>query len=662
MKLNFSKFILLLLLFSTILTSCSISARLKKADKRYNQGEYFVAADMYRKIQGKISSQKQKQLKADVNFKMGECYRQINNNTRATKAYNQAIRYRYTDSIVFLNQAKTQHAQGKYSEAIKNYAIYLQAEPNNTAALAGLEGATNAAAWKRTPSRYVVKAATEFNSKRHSDFTPTFMGSEATSIVFSSNRENTTSRKNSTITGVPNNDLFAARKNASGKWEKPEPFEGEFNTDDDEGVASFTNDGKTLYFTRCRAQEGASLGGEIYTSSRSGGQWTTPQKVILFGDSSITAAHPAISPNGQILYFVSDHPDGKGGKDIWLSEKTGDGWSLPENLGNEINTSGNEMFPYVRYDGTLYFASDGHAGFGGLDIFKASKDSLGKWTIENLKAPINSNYDDFGITFEGINERGYFSSNRNQSKNQDRLYTFELPELVYAVEGKVSNEQGETVADAIIKLVGDNGDNIKLRTKKDGTYRIKLKTNANYIMLASARGYLNSSSRFHTFELTNSKTFTENFRLPTIGKPIPIGNIFFEFGKSNLTSASEVAMAGLVKMLTDNPNIAIEILAHTDMVGSDESNMELSNKRAQSVVNYLIKAGIDKNRLTAKGYGESMPVIVDKETAKQYRFLKEGEILDEKLVNLLTKEQQEIVNSINRRTEFKVTKTTYNMY
>lgn len=661
MKLKLT-YLLICCLSGFLLLSCSVSARLKKADKYYEQGEYFSAGEAYRKVQSGISAQQQRKLKAEVNFKMGECYSAINNNTRAIKAYAQAIKYKYPDSIVYLRQAKVEQALGKYQEATKDYTLFLKSQPTNAEALAGLEGATKAAEWKKIITRYVVKPATEFNSKKNSDFAPSFMGADASSIVFTTNRENTTNRKNSSITGVPNNDLFSSRKNAAGKWEKPEPLDGEFNTDDDEGVTSLTADGKTLYFTRCRSSQSAAIGGELYTSTRSGGQWTAPQKVVLFKDSSITVAHPAISPDGSVLYFVSDNINGFGGKDIWKVEKTEEGWSTPENLGDTINTSGNELFPYVRHDGTLYFASNGHPGFGGLDIFKATKDSVGKWQVTNMMTPINSNSDDFGITFDKVGEQGYFSSNRNQSKNYDRLYYFELPELVYAIEGKVTDEKGEPVSDAIVKLIGDNGDNVKMRAKKDGSYRIKLNNNANYIMLASARGYLNSTHKFSTQALVDSKTFTENFKLPTIGKPIPIGNIFFEFGKSELTAESEKSLQGLVKMLTDNPNIAIEISAHTDMVGSEESNLELSQKRAQAVVTFLIKSGVDKGRLTSKGYGESVPVVVDKAMAKTYKFIKEGELLDEKLVNLLTKEQQDIVNSINRRTEFKVTKTTYNLY
>ncbi len=645
-----------------VLASCSVSARLKKADRIYANGEYFAAVDIYKKTQPRISSQKQKKLKAEVCFKQGECYRAMGSHARATKSYTQAIKYKYNDSIVYLDNAKSLHALGRYADAAKNYEIYLQNQPDDRTALAGLEGAKNAQAWSKTPSRYVVKLAAELNSKKNSDFAPAFMGKEAASVVFTTNRDNTTSRKASAITGVANNDLFTSRRNASGKWEKPEPIEGEFNTDDDEGAAAFTPDGKTIYFTRCRIDNAGDIGGEIWTATRSGGQWTAPQKVVLFSDSTITVAHPAVAQNGERLYFVSDAPGGFGGKDIWFVDKADGAWGTPQNMGSDINTSGNEMFPCVRNDTTFYFASDGHAGLGGLDIFRAVKDSAEHWQVHNMLAPINSSSDDFGITFSSEGESGFFSSNRNQSKNFDRIYSFDLPELVYAVEGKITDEKGNTLPDAIVKLVGDNGANVKIRAKKDGTFRIKLVKDANYIMLATSRGYLNSSARLSTEGLSNSKTFEQTFALPTIGKPIPIPNIFFEFGKTDLTAESEKSLSALVKMLDDNPNIAIEISAHTDCVGSDDDNMRLSEARAKAVVDFLVRLGVSADRLTSRGYGESQPVVVDEAMAQELHFVRKDEVLDEKLVKMLTPEQQEIINAINRRTEFKVTKTTYNMY
>lgn len=653
--------IVILLSVSVLLISCGVEAQLKKADKRYEIGEYYVAADLYRKAQSGISS-KERDKRANVNLRLGDCYRIINNHKKATRAYAQAIRYKCKDSTVYLNNALSLQALGNYQEARKNYTIYLEGHPQSELAQKGLLATIEVPVWKKTPTRYVVKPADVLNSRRNSDFAPAFMGTDAQSIVITSNRGTTSTKgKNSSITGVPNNDLFVARKNAMNKWEELSPLEGEFNTEDDEGAASFSSDGKTLYFTRCRSTAGA-VGAEIYSSQRSGGQWTAPKNIRLFQDSTISVAHPAVSPDGKYLYFVSDNPQGFGGKDIWRAEKTDEGWGVPENLGNQINTEGNEMFPYVRYDGTLYFSSNGHVGFGGLDIYKATADSLGNWQVENMKSPINTLYDDFGITFEGQAERGFFSSNRNQSRGYDRIWSFDLPELTYAVEGKVTDEKGEALSDATIKVVGTDGQNVKMKTKKDGTFRIKLNPNTEYVMLASNRGYLNQVNKLTTQNLNQSKLFKANFKLASINKPIQIDDIFYEFGQWTLTLDSEKALKGLVKMLTDNPNIAIEIAAHTDVLGTDEFNMDLSEKRAKSVVDYLIQEGIDPDRLTVKGFGESMPVEVDKALAERYKFLKVGDVLNEPFLKNLSEEQREIVNQINRRTQFRVTKTTYKLY
>jgi peptidoglycan-associated lipoprotein len=487
------------------------------------------------------------------------------------------------------------------------------------------------------------------------------MGSEAESIVFTSNRTKSKNKKiKNPITGVPNNDIYTARKNNSGKWEEVELIEGAVNSDEDEGVVSFSSDGKTMYFTRCLANMPS---GQIYQSSRSGGEWTEPKLIQLFEDTTVTVGHPAISPDGNKMYFVSDADGGEGGKDIWVAVNEGGQWVVLENLGTAINTSGNEMFPYVRQDGALFFSSDGREGFGGLDIYMAVQDSAGAWIVENMYSPINSQGDDFGITFNADNSMGYFSSSRGQRKPIDKIYRFELPALVYAIEGRVFDDKGDPLGETTIRLVGDNGDNVKMRTKKDGTYRVNLSLNTKYVMLASHRGYLNASHQFNTNGLIDSKLFENDFTLTSLSRPVKMDNIFYEFGKWTLTASSEAGLQGLVKILIDNPNIAIELSAHTDMVGNDASNKELSQKRAQSVVDYLIKAGIDKGRLTPVGYGESKPVVVSEELAEQYKlFLKKGDVLSPEFIEQLTTEQQEICNQINRRTEFKVTKTTYNLY
>lgn len=651
----------ILLCLVLLLTGCSTAARLKKADRKYENGEYFAACEMYRKSNSKISTSKQRKLKAVVNFRMAECYYNMNNHTKAVRSYTSAIRYRHNDSIAYLHLAKSQLATGKLADARKNFELYLESYPDCVEAQEGLKSVNNAKALAEEFTRYQVSEAKEFNSRKNSDFCPMFMGTDAESIVFTSNRTKSKNKKiNNPITGVPNNDIYTARKNNSGKWEEVEVIEGAVNSDEDEGVVSFSADGKTMYLTRCLGNMPA---GQIYQSSRSGGEWTEPTLIQLFADTMVTVGHPAISPDGSKLYFVSDADGGQGGKDIWVAVNEGGQWTVLENLGAAINTSGNEMFPYVRQDGALFFSSDGHEGFGGLDIYKAEQDSAGEWHVENMYSPINSVGDDFGITFSADNSMGYFSSSRGQRKPIDKIYRFELPELVYAIEGTAYDDKGEALGETTIRLVGDNGDNVKMRTKKDGTYRVNLSLNTKYVMLASHRGYLNASHQFDTHGLVDSKLFENNFMLTSLSRPVKMDNIFYEFGKWTLTADSEAGLQGLVKILTDNPNIAIELSAHTDMVGNEQNNRELSQKRAQSVVDYLIKAGIDKGRLTPVGYGESKPVVVSEELAEQYKlFLKKGDVLSPEFIEGLTVEQQEICNQINRRTEFKVTKTTYNLY
>lgn len=622
-------------------------------------GEYFAASEIYRKTQNRISSKKQKKLKGEVNFKLGECYSNANFYSKAVRAYTQAIRYKFNDSIVYLKAAQSQLIEGKYKDAQRNFKTFLINKPNHVVAKNGLMTSENALILQKSKTRYKIKESKEFNARRSSSFCPIFMSDDASSIILTSNRDNTTSRKSNPITGVANNDIFTTRKNNSGKWENIEPINGTINTDEDEGVVSVTADGKTIYFTRC---EGKNVAGQIFSSNRSGGEWTDPTLVTIFNDSSITCGHPAISPNGEKLYFVSDVAGGEGGKDLWVATNDNGKWVAPTNLGAQINTSGDEMFPYVRKDGKLFFASDGHYGLGGLDIFMATLDSNNVWNVENLLSPINSIYDDFGITFNKDNNEGYFSSNRNQRKPIDKIYSFTLPELIYQIEGNVVDDKGEALGESIIRLVGDNGENVKARTKKDGSFTMKLSLNTNYVMMASHRGYLNASHSLNTNDLNDSKIYNNVFKLVSISKPVKMDNIFYEFGKWTLTQDSEAGLQSLVKLLQDNPNIAMEISAHTDMIGNEKSNKELSQKRAQSVVDYLTNDGIDAKRITPKGYGESSPVIVDADLAKKHSFLKEGDILSSEFIEKLTDEQKNVCNQINRRTEFKVTKTTYNLF
>jgi len=662
MRLKLSSFVFVVLAIF-LSQGCSVKARVKKADKRFEIGEYYAAGELYKRVYGSISS-KDKPLRARIAFKQGECYRLINY-SRAEQAYSNAVRYNYPDSIVYLRYAQILHRNGKYTEAANNYSIYLQNSTNDTVAKNGLLASQQAVSWKKEPTRYVVRRADFFNTRRADNFSPAFLSLSADMMIFTSTRafNKKLVQKNNAITGLPNNNMFMARKNAAGKWEKPALLEGEVNTPDgDDGVCAFSPDGKTMYFTRARKVLDGEIGTEIFSSNRAGGTWSTPQVIKIFEDSTVSVAHPAIAPDGQTLYFVTDYKKGLGGKDIFKATLENGACKYIENLGSEINTPGDEMFPTMRSDGRLYFSSNGLGGFGGLDIFIATPLKTGGWKVENAGVPINSQADDFGMTFAGNTESGYFSSNRNEARGYDAIWSFELPELAYILDGKVVDEKGNVVPDARVRMVSNNGTNARVQAKKDGTYRFKLDKDAEYVLMASARGYLNQKNELSTQGLTDNKTFTIDFQLSAISKPIEMENIFYEFGKWDLTPASETGLQALVKLLNDNPNITIELSAHTDYVGNNEANKILSKKRAQSVVNYLIAAGIPADRLTSVGYGEEKPVVVDATTAQKYPFLKETDLLDEYFVLKLTPEQQEQANQINRRTEFRVLKTTYKLF
>lgn len=662
MRVKFSSLVLVFLA-ATLLQGCSLKSRIKKADKTFARGEYFSAGDLYKNVFIQVPSN-DKPLRARIAFNQAECYCLLNN-PRAEQAYINAIRNKYADTLVYLRYAQVLQRIGKYGDALKNYNIYLKKDSTSLLAKNGVLACQDIADWKKVPMVYTVKKADIFNVRMTDNFSPSFLGSDVDVLIFTSSRQFNTkaTMKNNSITGLPSNNMYMSRKNAAGKWEKPEVLGAEVNSaTNDQGACSFSSDGKIMYFSRARQVVNAETGAEIMTSNRAGGTWSEPKKLKIFADTTVTVAHPAISPDGQTIYFVSDANNGQGGKDIWKATLTNGECKFIENLGPEINTPGDEMFPIVKSDGTLYFSSNGQPGYGGLDIFKATPRKAGGWDVINMGEPINSNADDFGMTFEGKSEKGYFSSNRGDMKGYDAIWSFELPELAYVLDGKVTDEKGTALPDATVRLVSNTGVNARVQTKKDGTYRIKLDKNIDCVMLATARGYLNQQNKLTTRGITTSKNFNINFKLSSISKPVQIDNIFYEFGKWDLTPASTTGLQVLVKLLKDNPNITIEISANTDFVGNNEANKTLSLKRAKSVVDYLISTGIPADRLSAVGNGEEKPVVVDALLAKKYTYLKENDVLDESFVTKLTVEQQEVVNQMNRRTEFRVLKTTYKLY
>ena len=655
---------ILLFLTALLLFSCK-SAKLSDAEEKQRIGEYFEAAAIYRKVYTKTSPQK-RDLRGYIAYRMAECNRLINNTPRATSAYMNALRYEYPDSIVSLRLGQMYQKTGKYTDAIRYYNDFLQRNPESELALNGIKGSELAPVWKQNPTRYVVKRMEKFNSRR-GEFSPMLFGDKYDQLYFTSSRTPKGGNKDkdetiSAITGIRNNDFFLVKQDEQGNWLAPIELEDEVNTEFDEGTPSFSKDGNTMYYTYCAQDPEGPRTSEIYISTRSSAKWGKGTRATIVKDSVTALGHPSVSPDGKYLYYVSDAVGGFGGKDIFRSRLVGNDFGPMENLGPEINTPGDEMFPYVRDSVTLYFASNGHPGMGGLDLFKATQDSTGKWHVENLKAPINSMGDDFGITFEGNKEKGFFSSNRNDARGYDHLYSFELPTITIFIEGIVFDVDENPIEDATVRIVGKDGLNVKVPAKKDGTYRVELERDIRYVMMASARGYLNQNFELKTGPEEKNETYIVDFYLSPISKPVVIDNIFYDFDKATLRPESQKALDEMIKMLNDNPNVTIELGAHTDRKGTDQYNERLAQRRAQSVVDYLIAGGIDKERLEAKGYGESVPKVINKKMAKSFDFLKEGDVLTEEFILTLPPEQQEMADQINRRTEFKVLRTNYNLF
>ena len=632
-------------------------AKLSTANEQLARGEYSDAAKTYRKIYNKLTKKEERPLRGEVAAKMAECHRRLSQFQRAAAAYQNAIRYEWPDTMAYLRLAEMLHASGQYGQAVKAYEEYLSMRPESAEAKNGLAGA-QVAAKKAGATRYVVRKSDLFNSPR-SDFGPMFVPGETDRLYFATTREKVNGPR-SEITGMKKGDIWMSSKDEKGLWQRPEPVEGELNTDMDEGIISFAPDGNLMYLTRARREPNSSTTVEIFTSQRSDAKWSAPVKFEITGDTLSAMGHPAVSPDGQWLYFSSDMPGGSGGRDIWrinLTQKIG---SL-ENLGEWINTPGNEMFPYVRTDSVLYFASDGHPGYGGLDLFRAELKPSGGWAVTNMGTPINSASDDFGITF-GEGESGFFTSNRNDARGYDAIYSFELPELKIMISGWVLDKDEEPVPNAVIRIVGNDGSNQKQVARDDGSFSFPLERGVSYVMLAGAKGYLNARQEFTSDTAEEDAEYGVDFILASITKPVVIDNIFYDFDKATLRPESKEALDEMAQVMRDNPNITIEMASHTDRKGTDEYNIDLSSRRAKSVIDYLISQGIAPDRLQSQGYGESRPKTITKKLAREYHQFNEGDVLTEEYILALDEENQEVADQINRRTEFQVLSIDYKMY
>ena len=720
---------LCIMLSALLLIGCGADTAMKKGDKYFALGEYFDAATQYKKGYAQTPA-KERALRGQRALKMADCYRRINQTQRAMAAYNNAVRYRQADTTALFHLAQLQLKNGSYKDAEKTLLLLMdslgtteaklkaeaarqaKASARNDVApatartlgpqvLVALQSARMAPQWKAEAqySGYTVKKQELFNSRR-AEYSPALAGDDSDQLYFSSTRNQANGDELSGITGMKNADIFFSQRDDKGKWSKPEPIESELNSDQDEGACTFSADFKTMYLTVCKTDPSYPRFAQVATAQRTDAAWGKATVLELSKDTLSTFAHPAPSPDGRWLYFVSDMPGGLGGYDLWRAELSGSNILSMENLGAPINTPGNEMFPTFRPNGDLYFSSDGHPGFGGLDIYYVESEEffakqsgkaerrvkseefaaappsadgtpVGNSSLFTLHSsfikhpgwPLNSAGDDFGMTFEGVHNRGYFSSNRGDARGWDHIFSFEKHEVVQTVKGWVYEQDGYELPQGLVYMVGNDGTNKKISVRGDGSFVEEIKPGVDYVFLGTCKGFLNHKEELRVEPVLESEEYVLQFPLASITAPVLIDNIFYDFDKATLRPESTEALDNLIALLNENPNVTIELSSHTDNRGSDVYNERLSQRRAETVVNYLIEHGIAEDRLSPVGYGEKKPKVIRKKLTEKYDWLKADDQLTEEFINALgDEEKQEICHQLNRRTEFIVLRTTYGMF
>ncbi len=655
----YTKVLALLVLSLLLLASCGAEKNMKKAEKFMAIGEYYDAASQYKQAYSKTPP-KERDRRGLIAGKMAVCYRKINSTPKAVAAYRNMVRYNKATVDDRLELGRQLLKNGDYKQAAEQFRVVLDSMPDNVLARNGLLSAQQAPAWKKQGSRYTVKRMDVFNSRR-AEYSPMLSGDQFDQLYFTSTRNDATGDELSGITGTKNGDIFVSQKDDKGKWSKPEVVNGGLNTEADEGASCLSPDQREMYLTQCVTDPSYPRYAQIVKSNRSDAAWGKASSVELTKDTLSSFAHPAVSPDGQWLYFVSDMPGGKGGLDIWRVRITSAGYGGVENLGEPINTPGNEMFPTFRPNGDLYFSSDGHPGMGGLDIFIAHPGKSGRYVLEHPGYPLNSQGDDFGMTFEGVKNRGFFSSNRNDGRGWDHIYSFVNPEIVQSVKGWVYEQEGYELPAAQVYMIGSDGTNLKLGVKSDGSFEKELTPGVEYMFLATCKGFLNHKEELKVVPMNDSHEYVLQFPLASITAPVLIDNIFYDFNKATLRPESQTALDELVKLLNENPNVTIELSSHCDYKGSSAYNKLLAQRRAESVVNYLVDKGIARDRLSPVGYGKEKPKTIRKKLTEKLTWLKEGDVLTEEFIKKLDPEKQEICNQLNRRTEFIVLRTTYGL-
>ena len=685
---RFTKIVLLFIASLAITTNSLAQGRqYKKAEIAFDQYEFHKAMVHFKRAYSKSSDRTQK---IEMSFKLAECARKIGNYRQAESYYKRAIKMRYDDPIALLYLAMMQRNLGKFEDAIETFGLYSEKVPEDIRAQEAIESCELAIEWTENPTRYAVTNMKGLNSK-NDDRMPAFGKNDYSLLLFTTARKGVMGRKISKQTGQYFTDVWAAelekskkkrgrtgKKQAKPKWSEPISL-GEFlgtdeviNTKFDEGAVSLNERGNLMYFNRAMMKKNEAHVPRVFSSTKKGGEWEVPVELALPIDSNYMVIFPCLSPDEKTLYFVSDMPGGEGDFDIWMSEynKRKDVWAEPVNLGPEVNTAGSEIAPFVHKDGTLFFASKGHVGMGGFDIFRATKRPSGQFgKVKNMKYPINSSYDDFGIIFSGKGAmNGFYTSNRRGGRGGDDIYEVKLSDLKFKMEGiLVDTESTDPIQGVSIHIEGSDGSSFDAITNKEGFFDLgdeAIKQGVEYEVAYSKDTYVTVNDTvttqdltIHDFESTDEGflyTISVDLSLKVYRLPVVLPQIEYDLGSAELREMAKKDLDKLVGVLQTNPDLRIQLRSHTDFRSGDDFNLALSQKRADACVSYLIEQGIEESRLEAVGMGEAEPLTLQDDRSG---FTK-GDVLSQEFIeSIRSKRRRNLAHQMNRRTDFKQIET-----
>ncbi len=591
---------ILLLVVPCLLTSCT-AIKLRNANAYYEEYAYADAIKNYESVLSRKSL-------PGAMGRLGDCYRLTGQSEKAELWYGKLVRMKAADPLQTYYYAEALMENAKYEEAKPYFAFYLEMFGGDERARRLLQSCDSIHVFLSDSGRYKYEPVS-WNLDSANSFSPVFYRS---GVVFVSDRGTGNSRRRSHYTGQRYLDLFYVRQTSMGNWLPVEPLRGNINGAFNEGPATFSTDFNTIYFTR-----NDYTGRTAYKNQKSINNLQILKGSFIVGEWSITAdlpfnseeystAHPALAPSGDRLYFISDMPWGYGGTDLYYSDFADGKWSQPVNMGEGINTAGNELFPYLPYDSVLYFSSDGNYGLGGLDVFQVTQ-SDGLWSTPfNPGYPINSSKDDFGFIVDSLDQTGFFTSKR---AGYDKIYSFIKYPVRIELNGKLAAAGGDAAvpgADLVLTTLVGQDDTTAL-SGNDGQFFLPLATGHTYRLSAKKKGYYYKEAEISTRGIRRSTSLSHYMELD----PIKVNERFryydipFTGKTSKLDSAAFPKLDSLVTWLQHNPELKVAIECHTDARGNDRNNWLLSRNRARAVSKHLSANGVHSNRLSARGYGET---------------------------------------------------------